>query len=190
MSFVARDANRTELRGTTVLTDGTLSQPRTDEDRSAAEMLPDDLWQILTGQQPPRASLPEPAEPAYGEADDVEVYRPSWDELPDEEALYEQRRAEEERERLERRRQLLARRTAGELEHSAERAPVIVSMEPTSISSVRRHADHHARSLPAAPKVQRGTSALPHPLLLGSPDELRRAVLLQEILGKPKGLED
>jgi hypothetical protein len=158
------------------------------QEELAAEMIPDELWRILTGQPKPRsAQVPAPQQQSYEADVDEELER------------YEEGAAEgwgagdltrEDREAE----QLIERREEAALEYSRAPEtyqPVVVSLETDPAPTPIRHAAFHkkidqAQVLPGftrrqAPSITRLAGA--------GPQALRRAVLMQEILGKPKGLE-
>lgn len=150
-----------------------------DADR-AAELIPADLWEILTGER--RAPLPQRPLPPSPEADlDEELAR-------DEEAAPARATIDEDRaaaELLRRRERETAR------DRLAVREPVqIISLETEPAPEPARHAAFHrdlAGLPPAAVVTRRPRSAmLP---ALDSRSDLMRAIVLQEVLGPPKGLE-
>jgi hypothetical protein len=139
-------------------------------DVSAATMLPDELWEVLTGQPRPR-SAPQPVP-----APDVEL-----EEVDEEEARVredvevEARRAREEAVSLE--------------EIPRIEAPVVVSMETLPPEPRARHAAFHERLRSvAAPMPVARSARRTRPLLRGR-ENLRNAVLYQAVLGPPKALE-
>ena len=136
------------------------------EDVSAAEMLPDELWEILTGQPKPRPAPPPPAP-------DVED-----EETADEELIT----AEDVN--------IETRRTRFEEAVSVEAPPpreypVVVSMEDVP-DPRKRHAAFHE-------KIQQTSLAAPAaiagPRYFSTPADLRRAIIMQVVLGPPKALE-
>ena len=135
-----------------------------DERQQASTMVPAELWEILTGEKRP-SPLPQPLPP------DAEL-----EEAADEEAnTVEDVTVEVRRGRME---------EAISLEELPRRAPpVVVSMETTP-DPKRRHAQFHEKIADVA-TVQ---STAPHEWL-STPAELRRAFVLQTILGPPKSLE-
>lgn len=151
------------------------------EQESAADMLPDDLWEILTGQKrmpesPPRT--PEPEE-AYSAEADVEWEEVDAEEIVDEPPPPARWRSAE-----------LDLPTPSDFSRPvpAREAPVVVSMEKLQFDPAKRHARFHemlestAVSRPGdgrRAKVYRFTGA----------EDVRRAIVLREILGPPKGLE-
>jgi hypothetical protein len=156
----------------------------------AAEMIPDELWRILTGQPKPRPSPPPPArapsEAWTGEAD------------VDEELGYEEAEAAWEATDLTREdreaQELLERRAEVARDH--ERTPetyqpAVVSMETEPATTPVRHAAFHQKidQPQVLPGIRRRTAPSIGRIVGAGPHALRRAVLLQEILGKPKGLE-
>jgi hypothetical protein len=157
----------------------------------AADMVPDDLWEILTGEKRQR---PTPAEPR---SQDVDWYE---DEEVAEEAIEEPYRAQEERwpdepawereadprfqERFEPapwhdERQDLEEKVAFQPEEA-----LIVPDERRARTARPRVS---LRTVVEAPRVERQVSPLMQ--ALQNPDGLRQAVLLREILGRPKGLD-
>lgn len=159
----------------------------------ATDLIPADLWEILTGQrriEPPPPPTPTPAPvatappPSYRETLPPGAVAPKKGRMA---GQLEERRPgplDEEAAATE----LLRRR---DREWQAEHAPpAVVSMETEPLPEARRHAAYHDRldhlSKPA--EVQRGRG--PIDLHLGGRSELRRAVLLQEVLGRPRGLDD
>jgi hypothetical protein len=129
-------------------------------------MLPDDLWEILTGQPRPAPQPPRPAPPPEAELEPI--------------GDREERDFEDVG--------VPARRRAAEgavLEDlTGHPAPVVVSMETMPLEPRQRHAAFHERiaeplAVPRKPRV---------PLMRGRSD-LRRAFVLQAVIGTPKGLE-
>lgn len=153
---------------------------RTEE--SAATMVPDDLWEILTGQKrPPVLTTPQQL---------PEERKPHWDVVYDPEENEEDEADEESLVRedveVETRR---ARVEAQSLEtYDRHPQPVIVSLEENIPTGAQRHASFHQKILAQTPvKPVRPPAS---PLLdLRNRAELRRAFLLNEVLGRPKGLE-
>ncbi len=161
------------------------TRPR--EQESAATMVPDDLWEILTGQKrPPVLTTPQP-EPVPAEKP-----RPAWDVVYDPELDGEEEEAEATAEPVpwedvfvEARRKPRERISLETLEPEPE--PVIISLEENVPTVAQRHAAFHEK-----------VSAKPQPSEITRPrrriefrnrSELQRAVLMMEILGPPKGLE-
>lgn len=157
---------------------------------SAAAMVPDDLWAVLTGEARPPAPAPTQTLPQAGTKNrpwDV-VYIPP-EEIEDEEGLgAENTNVEVER----------TSREAVLREHSERHRPVeavslevtqanIISLEAPPQSSAARHAAFHERvdAKPVAAKPARRRLLVE----LGSREELQRAFVLQEVLGTPRGLE-
>lgn len=137
------------------------------EDTSAAAMIPDDLWELLTGER----RTPRPAwEPESWEDEaawDEEVAAATSPELA-------HGRYEDEGRSLER--------------VAAERHPVVVSLEAPPLPPEERHRRFHERleSLSGAPERRRRARL---PRSLGTGAALRRAMVLREVLGPPKALE-
>lgn len=156
---------------------------------SASVMIPDDLWQILTGERrPPAQSQPAPAPPK--QPWDVVYVPPPEEAEADEEALVtedvnvETRRSSREIESYEEARRRPAPQTL-------EQPPVIVSLEQEILPAPARHVAFHERlaaSADLATSVPQRPAAAPL-LPFGDPGELRRAFILQEVLGRPRGLD-
>jgi hypothetical protein len=154
----------------------------------AADMIPDDLWMILTGQPRPTAPLPAPVPTDAGGDDEME---PDEELVPDEEEVFQPRMSNEARQVEE------LRRSRAEVAYRRTQArdpdrPVIVSLETEPLPSAARHARFHEKVDPLAVVaiVQRGRSGPSIGRIAGAePQALRRAIVLQEILGKPRGLE-
>jgi len=154
----------------------------------ATDLIPSDLWAILTGQrrvepEPPRPQPPPPPRPAPVATQPARrSYRPPAP-LTQVDGLEAGSRDEEAAAA-----DLLRRR---EQERRVQHAPpAIVSLESEPLPEAGRHRAFHDRlarlSTPA--KVQRGRG--PVDLHIKGRDELRRAILLREVLGPPKGLDD
>jgi hypothetical protein len=157
----------------------------------ASTMIPDELWQILTGEQrvpelpqpqqpPPQSQQPAPAKPSW----DVSYVPPEAEE--DEEsrvgetlnAQVERMRREEVALQQSRRRPVAA---------TLEEVPVIVSLEKEPLAQEARHTAFHDKMMKREQPtpVRRRKSFL----ALNSREELQRAFVLREVLGKPRGLE-
>jgi len=167
--------------------------PDATEDAAAA-MIPDDLWEILTGRPKPRPQhvpAPQPSshyEPYVDVEADVDEELAAYDRVPDEVAEYERRRRAEEERRKRERRELTERRLRERDIYSAAKAPKVYSLEQPLPPAVRRHAEFHAKidDTPEVKPLQRRRRARGW-LIRGG--DLKRAVVLQEVLGPPKGLE-
>jgi hypothetical protein len=156
-------------------------RPRVDE--NASTMVPDELWEILTGQRRPTATIPAPPP--------VEK-KTSWDIGYDSE-LEEDEEAEAENVVLEdvnvetRRARVEAQSLETITRHPE---PVIISLEDNVQTAAARHAAFHQRAAAAPPVAVVITPPRRKRLFdLNNRSELQRAILLHEILGKPKGLE-
>ena len=143
----------------------------------ASDMIPDDLWEILTGERRhrPPVIVEEPPRPVRPEGAWQEV-EPEW--LPadegsaDEEALVPAERPTAE---------------AGSLE---VREPVILSLEELPPPPEERRARFRARLEAERAARQHVRPRGPRlPLSLSGRAALQRAVILREVLGPPKGLE-
>ena len=153
---------------------------------AAAEMLPDDLWEILTGERrTPRAPAPEVEPDVIDERYPVEAY-------PDEAVSLEEAALEQPSERG-----WMARvpeDTAVVSPEAYERPlpvrdlPRVVSMEALEFDTEKRHDRFHKRleTLTPAAKVSRPA---PSVYRFTNDEDVRRAIVMSEILGPPKGLE-
>jgi hypothetical protein len=156
---------------------------------SAAGMVPDDLWAVLTGEQRPAAQVPAPLPETTKQRPWDVVYIPPEDTDNEEDVSAEDVNVEVRR----------SSRDAVQREHAARHKPVealslevttphIISLETPLPSAAARHTAFHQ-------KIDRKTdviSARPtrkEVLALATRAELKRAFVLQEILGKPRGLE-
>jgi hypothetical protein len=164
--------SRTEELGT---------RPRTDED--ASTMVPDDLWEILTGQKRmPGPTAPVPTPPAET--------RSGWDigydaELEEDEEAAEERVAVEDV-NVETRRSRVEAQSLETIGRHPE--PIVISLEDNIPSTAQRHAEFHQRINAPPPVVE--VAPRRKPLFdLRNRSELRRAFLMQEVFNKPKGLE-
>ena len=160
-------------------TEEVATRPR---EENAAGMVPDDLWEILTGQKrPPVLTTPQPTPP-------VEARKQPWDVVydPDE----EEEEADEEAGfvediNVEVRRARVEAQSLETLERHP--APVIISLEDNIPTAAQRHQAFHKKIVVAVPEVEK--RARRPRISFSSRSELQRAFLLQEVLGKPKGLE-
>jgi hypothetical protein len=153
-------------------------KPRAEE--SAATMVPDDLWEILTGQKRPPVLTTPPETTERRPHWDV-IYDPEEDEedIPEEAGAREDVNVEVRRGRVD----------AQSLEtYDRHPAPVVISLEENIPTSAQRHAAFH-KKISAPAQIVRNP-VVRHPLLgMNTRAELRRAFLLQEVFNKPKGLE-
>lgn len=153
---------------------------RGDAHASASEMVPDDLWEVLTGERRSRSPAPEreEAEPSWsedsvavqdglGEMAETDWVATPWDEEPDDDE--------------------------GPVSLEVI-GPEAVSLEQPLQDPEERHRDFHDKmdSLIEATSIGSGGSrpdpAGPLRAALQDPSEVRQAVLLSEILGPPAGL--
>ncbi len=153
--------------------------PRTQrepEPVEAADMVPDDLWEILTGE---RRERPVPAEATEPE-DAPWIEEPRWE--PDEEVFADERfePAPWEEYRDETRLELPGVPTVAD-EAVKAAAAAIESVQPP------RPRRASLREVVETPRATRRASPLIRSLQ--RPEGLRQAVLLREILGPPKGLD-
>ena len=153
----------------------------TGQDRAASEMLPDDLWELMTGERRDAGGRPGSGgsdEPWSVEAESSSVEAASSE--VDEEwsepwAVDDEVTAPE-----------LSMEYEGPEAYSLE-TPAPPPIERTVPTAEARHRAFHELIDRPRPKRKRRMSPLMRSLR--SPDGLRQAVLLREILGPPKGLE-
>jgi cytoskeletal protein RodZ len=184
----------------------TSQQAEEHEARDASDLLPAELWEILTGQKRQEAPQQQPEAPRP-EASRPEPERPAPPVKAQRKTMAD-RRAEVERKRAQRMAaergttlsdedaamaDLMGRRertqaTRRRYDHSA---PSFASLETGPETESVRHAAFHARldRLPKAARARR-PSPVVFDLDLEDQSALQRAMLLQEVLGRPKGLDD
>lgn len=150
---------------------------------TAATMLPDDLWAILTGEQPApaRLPLPEPPEPEEEEYSLEAASEEDWLEEEESAAAVPAPPRESWRTSSE----VAIRRAEFSRPAPDREPPRIVSLEQLDIDDRRRHEEFHER---LNRSIQTGASS-GSAGLLATPDDLRRAIILNEVLGPPKGLQ-
>ena len=153
-------------------------------------MVPDELWEILTGQKRPPVQQPTPVPPSP--LDTRAEKRPSWDVVydpeleEDEEAEVEVIAAEDVN--VETRRYRVEAQSLETLERHP--APVVISLEENIPTTAVRHAAFHQKvSQPDVAIVQLPERRRPRLIDLSNRSEIQRAFLLSEVFGKPKGLE-
>src|SRR5262245_46339990 len=143
------------------------------EEAAAAAMLPDELWELLTGQPKPKPTSPVPSAPAPDVEDEI---------VADEEVLIKEDTEVETRRRR-------SYDEAVSLEATPRRAlPEVVSMEAPPPRPAVRHAAFHAK-VDASSFPEISAPARPGLPELRRLSELRKALLAQAILGPPKALE-
>jgi hypothetical protein len=156
---------------------------------SASTMIPEDLWQILTGEQRPSAqTLPPPSAPPRKAPWDV-VYIPPEEAADEEAAAVADVNVELERTTPEAVRREHERRHKQRDERSLEVEPTIVSLETGVPTGAARHAAFHDKLAQTAPPLAVVAATKRGLLGIGNIGELRRAFILQEVLGRPRGLE-
>jgi hypothetical protein len=185
-------------------------------DEPAAGVLPDDLWEILTGERrpkpPPRPATPAEARPApqaERRPPPVREREPVGRQVPERSAGRPARTEPVVRERRLPRVEMGGQRPApggmvrrerssGPPPSDADRlvrkvrvreAPAIVSLEaPIEEGEVRRaRFQKRLAGMSAPARVTSGAD--PKVMLFGSNEDLRRAIIVSEVLGKPRGLE-
>lgn len=161
------------------------ARPRAETRDTAAEMLPDDLWEILTGERrPPQRPTPQRApDPVLEEGFSLEEGRS----LEEEGSLEVQRTGEwmsAPPESLE-----ITLPTEPYIRPNPLRpAPKVVSLEEIDFDYDQRHDDFHDKldSLGGPARVKRPA---PSTYRFRNDEDLRRAIVTAEILGTPRGLE-
>jgi hypothetical protein len=159
--------------------------PRREPDPvEASDMIPDDLWEILTGERRQRPGPPGP-EPMEVEEIGSDTRDERWLEEPD------QRWREEPEESWRAEAEQTWRDEPVSLEPPAPiREPIVATPTLSRFDPGRapaRRLRTPLREVVEAPPVVRTVSPLMR--MLQSPRGLRDAVLLREILGPPKGLD-
>lgn len=153
----------------------------------AADVLPDDLWEILTGERRSPLPTPPPPDSAYDEPDET-AYGPepagaefSHDDIESSDVLPVPARAESP--------SRPARGRSYDEMLPVRAPPRVVSMEPTSFDDSVRHRQFHDRldNLPPRARVQRRRH--PRAADFMTDADLRRAIIMTEILGPPRGLQ-
>jgi hypothetical protein len=145
--------------------------------RSASEMVAEDFWRELTG-QPPRPRPTPPAQPAPVEAS-------SWDEAA-------VRQVEAPPPEVASRRESASASWEYRRPETVHEPPVIVSLEEPLADPDVRHAGYHRRlATQAAPAVvSAGPRASPLVRRLRRGEGLRESVIMAEVFGRPRGLEE
>lgn len=160
-------------------------EPQAAASASAADMIPDELWEILTGERrrPAPVSAPEPPVPVPVPAGAQQVERAPSPERLDRDKDGSEGEWEDEWEPA-----LPPRPVAREVV-SLEVEPVIRSLEEVELSPGERHAAFRAKIV--APPAPAGPARRRKPVRLNlrGQNELVRAMILQEVLGPPKALE-
>ncbi|MGK7310887.1 MAG: hypothetical protein ACN0LA_01485 [Candidatus Longimicrobiales bacterium M2_2A_002] len=165
------------------------SEAREEEVRAASDMVPDDLWELMTGERRQPGSEPvgeaEPEAPwstagkagtgagAAGTASEPASEPDAWEPEP----WMDQTASSPEPESLE---------YEGPEAYSLE-TPAPAPVERRVPSAEARHRAFHGFIDEPRPSRRRRRSSLGK--ALHRPEGLRQAVLLKEVLGKPKGLE-
>jgi hypothetical protein len=157
---------------------------KTRDEETAAGMVPDDLWEILTGQKrPPVLTTPQPLPlPRQARKPDRDV---AYDADEDEEAATGTEAVVRDQTAVQTRRARGEAKSLETLERHAQ--PVVVSLEENLPTAAQRHAAFHKKI--TAPATVTTQPKRPHLLDFSNRAEVQRAFLLHEILGKPKGLE-
>lgn len=189
-------------------------------EQSAQVLLPDDLWAILTGERRPPAPLPVPAEEDEGEfeggdgpAERLEYeargaetgYRPEsreWERgepepaagwggagWPEEDVDSFDTSTDPNVPARDREPRSIEDRRPREIVTRPERE--IISLEERFQTGTERHAAFHDKIAATEPaRVGGGVAVSPATAASTRRRALRRAIILREVLGPPKGLED
>jgi len=146
----------------------------------ASDMLPDDLWELVTGEKRPRVTTAESRQlpPHRHPAESTHSY--------DEEALDEESYATREQQPS-REASLPTRVSTPYVPVHAP--PVVVSLEDNIPTDAQRHVQFHERLSHLAPAAQMRVEVVPLSAVLASNAALRQAFIMAEVFGKPKGLE-
>jgi len=160
-----------------------ISSRRNEE--SAAGMVPNDLWEILTGQKP-LPPVPTPSRPPAPVATKPQPQGVVFDPDEEDEESGSAEAAPLEQVKVDTRRD---RGVAQSLERMERHpVPVVVSLEDNIPTTRQRHDAFHKKV--AGPVAVPKAKPPSRPVLnLKNRSELQRAILTHEILGKPKGLE-
>jgi hypothetical protein len=170
-------------------------QQRTNVD-AAADYIPPELWELLTGKPHPSASTGQPGPVAMRSP----PQKPESLEADTDEEEEARREISTETEDAERYIRSHTRDVAGEVEAALaeqravvearlpEKTSQVVSLETAPLSTPDRHRAFHARI--DQPVVPVPVVASLRGLALGNRAELRRAFVLKEVLGPPKALEE
>jgi hypothetical protein len=145
---------------------------RPDEDDAAA-MVPDDLWEILTGERRvPRAPFPQPV-PLPAPVEDDETYSLESESAGD--VIVDDI-------------DMRATRDSYTRALPQRAVPQVVSLEELEISDTKRHDRFHERlaELGAAAPPR---AAARQAFRFASTEDVRRGIISAEVLGPPKGLQ-
>lgn len=160
-------------------------------EETAADLVPNDLWELLTGERRQRTRDTVPTGEWAGSGQDVpdsgtSEPEPDWDAIPEpapyepvteaaEESGHPWRLSDEPTPMVLRR-------------ERSDNLPEAVSLEQPIPSDAVREREFH-EELAHLPPPARAHRRRPIPFGLGHADEVRRAFILTEILGPPKGLQ-
>lgn len=158
------------------------------EDDAAAAMLPDDLWEILTGEKrSPQLPVPQEEPEEFADSYNVEDYPEEAHSLEDLASLEGPTPGEWVSD--------IPEETAVIVPADAYVRPLpkrdvprVVSLEELDFDDQKRHEEFHDRldSLAGPARVRRPK---PSAYRFNTDEDLRRAIVMNEILGTPKGLE-
>jgi hypothetical protein len=162
-----------------------VSARRAGGEDAAADMLPDDLWEILTGERRP-ARPPVPQEEPRDERYPVEDYPEEAESL--EEAVSFERPAGEWASQAPEETAIVIPPDPYVRPLPRRDVPRVVSLEDLVIDGGKRHERFHHR-LDTTRGPARVRRPAPSPYRFTGSADLRRAVIMSEVLGTPKGLE-
>lgn len=153
--------------------------------RSAGEMVPDDLWELLTGERRSTTTQPVPTQEWGTEEEQDEYAIEAWE--PDEASTPEYAGYEPDEEPA------AAPPARWQVDEEAAplettRLPEARSLETPVAPEPVRHAAFHRR-LRGLPPPARTRRPVARDLELDDAADLRRAVILREVLGPPKAFQ-
>lgn len=141
-------------------------------EQAAAVLIPDDLWEILTGEQRPSEPAPIPEEYDEWEPEPSDDGVPDWRSATEEELVLAGRPPIEEAQTLE--------------TIPSRELPRVVSLETPPLPPRERHEAFH-RKIDALREAEASSR---HSRRAPNRARLRQAIVLREVLGPPKGLEE
>lgn len=162
--------------------------PAADEDDAAAGMLPDDLWEILTGEKrSPQLPVPHEEPEEFEEAYATEEY-PEEARSLEELASLEGPSPGEWVSDMPEETSVIVPADAYVRPLPKRDVPRVVSLEELDIDDRKRHEEFHERldSFGGPARVRRPARSA---YRFRTDEDLRRAIVMSEILGTPKGLE-
>lgn len=179
------------------------AEPTASSRETAAEMIPEELWELITGQPRPRPVPPPPPETHTPSPRPTVPARRSkapgrsWEAHLEDESAEPEAYRDEDAEVVETLRAQTrdvqaeidaARRRHEGIRAEREYAVQVVSLETEPPSDRVRHRRFHEK-LEATQTVAEVPTSLAAGLGLGTPRDIRRAFVMHEVLGPPKALE-